>query len=198
MGELQVEAEDTAPPDVVPPALLGPTRSRISLFRLAREVLFMLAVGVAVLFGTRTVAQGREVLGPSMQPTYHQGQRVFISKYLFGGPGRGDVIVFKPPVPSTEEYIKRVVGLPGDHVQVRDGQVWVNGQSLDEPYVHGGTTTCFSTWCDITLGANQYYVMGDNRSNSSDSRFFGPVAGDHISGKVWLRYFPFADFETSF
>jgi signal peptidase I len=185
-------ADDSTGPMAVPPV-----RHR-QWWRVAREVLLTAAFSVLLLIGTRTVAQGREVFGPSMQPTFQQGQRVAIGKYLFGGPGRGDVIVFHPPAPTKDEYIKRVIGLPGDHVQVQGGQVSVNGVPLNEPYLHQVVTTCAGPRCDITLGADQYYVMGDNRPNSSDSRAWGPVAGDRISGKAWLRFFPFTDFRTSF
>jgi signal peptidase I len=130
-----------------------------------------------------------------MQPTYHEGQRVFVAKYLFQSPSRGDVVVFKPPTGSHDEYIKRIVGVPGDHVVVQDGTVSVNGRVLDEPYIHGLPTTCTGNFCDVTLGPGMYYVMGDNRPDSADSRFFGPIAGGSIDGRAWLRYFPFGDFK---
>jgi signal peptidase I len=128
-----------------------------------------------------------------MQPTFQQGERVIVSPYLVGGPGRGDVIVFQPQVPSTSDYIKRVVGLPGDHITISGGAVLVNGNVVNEPYVQGAPTFCSGPWCDLTLGPNQYFVLGDNRLASSDSRSFGPVSMDHIHGKAWLRYFPFTD-----
>jgi signal peptidase I len=154
-----------------------------------------LAIVALVFLATRSVAQGREVLGPSMQPTYHSGQRIFVTSYFLGSPSRGDVIVFKPPVNQNEDYIKRVIGLPGDHVQIDGGVVYVNGQELSEPYLHDVNTDCAGRWCDVTLGPNQYYVMGDNRPNSSDSRFWGPVSGSAIAGRAWLRFYPLDQFK---
>jgi signal peptidase I len=84
--------------------------------------------------------------------------------------------------------MKRVVGLPGDHVQVRDGRVMINGLELEESYVNNAQSFCGGQWCDVTLGDDQYYVMGDNRMNSSDSRLWGPVRKDAIIGEAWLVY----------
>lgn len=160
-----------------------------------REILISAAIVAVIFFGTREVAQGREVLGPSMQPTFHQGQRIFITKYLVGSPAHGDVVVFKPPVQSPDDYIKRVIGVPGDHVVVSHGTVSVNGQALSESYVHGQTSACAGQWCDVTLGPNEYFVLGDNRGNSADSRFWGPVTGENIRGKAWLRFYPLDEFK---
>ena len=184
-------AEAGAEVAAVPPS---PAR-RGSGWRTLRELVVGLAVVALVFAGTRSVAQGREVLGPSMQPTFHQGQRIFVAKYVVGSPAHGDVIVFKPPVPSQDDFIKRVIGVPGDHVVVRDGVVSVNGQQLDEPYIHGAISACSGQYCDVTLSPDEYYAMGDNRPNSSDSRYWGPVKGSSIKGHAWLRYFPFGDFK---
>ena len=178
-----------------PPAPVAPVRRPSRVWAALRETLISLAIVAVVFLGTREVAQGREVLGPSMQPTFHQGQRIFITRYLVGSPAHGDVIVFKPPVQSPDDYIKRVIGVPGDHVVVAHGTVTVNGQTLNESYVHGQTTICGGQWCDVTLGSNQYYVLGDNRGNSADSRFWGPVNGDNIRGKAWLRFYPLDEFK---
>jgi signal peptidase I len=85
--------------------------------------------------------------------------------------------------------IKRVIGLPGETVTIANGQVAINGQPIDEPYLNGLPTQCFQN-CTITLGAGQYFVLGDNRPNSLDSRSFGPVTADNIIGQVVLRYWP--------
>jgi signal peptidase I len=172
-----------------------PTRRQSRAWAVLREVLLSAAMVAVVFLGTREVAQGREVLGPSMQPTFHQGQRIFITKYLVGNPAHGDVVVFKPPVQSPDDYIKRVIGVPGDHVVVRNGKVSVNDQTLTESYAHGQVTACGGQYCDVTLGPDQYYVMGDNRANSADSRFWGPVNGSSIKGKAWLRFYPLDEFK---
>lgn len=171
----------------------SPTGRRRSI-RLIREVAQTALVALILFAGTRTVVQGRQVRGPSMQPTYHTGQRVFVTRYVFGEPRRGDVIVFDPPVPSEDDLIKRVIGVPGDRVVVKEGTVSVNGERLDESYLAGIKTSCFGRYCDVTLGAGQYFVMGDNRTNSSDSRLWGPVQSGSIVGKAWLLYYPFSDF----
>jgi signal peptidase I len=168
---------------------------RGSMLRTVRETVQVLIVALLLFAGTRTVVQGREIRGPSMLPTYHTGQRLFVTRYLFDDPDRGDVVVFHPPSPSDDDYIKRVIGVPGDHVVVRGGNVYVNGQLVDESHLAAGTeTTCSSRWCDVVLGPDEYYVMGDNRANSSDSRLWGPVDEDKIVGKAWLLYYPFSDF----
>ena len=163
-------------------------------WRTLRETLTIVVVAAAIFFGSRTVVQGREVLGPSMQPTYHTGQRLFVLRYFFHDPNQGDIVVFHPPVPSKDDYIKRVVGGPGDHIAVKDGRVAVNGLLLNEPYLNGVRTPCAGRWCDLTLGPDEYFVMGDNRPASSDSRAWGPVTKDQIVGRAWLLYYPFSDF----
>jgi len=171
----------------------GTTRG--SALRFAREAVQIALIAAILFVGTRTVVQGREVRGPSMQPTYHTGQRLFVTRYFFSDPGRGDVVVFHPPTASSDDYIKRVIGGPGDRVVVRDGLVTVNGQVLEESYLGDGIQTlCSGRFCDVTLGPDQYYVMGDNRPNSSDSRAWGPIDGDTIVGKAWLLYYPFSEF----
>jgi signal peptidase I len=163
-------------------------------FRLLRDVLQVVLLAAVLFVGTRTVVQGREVRGPSMQPTYHSGQRLFVTRYFFSAPHRGDVVVFHPPAQGRDDYIKRVIGVPGDHVVVNAGRVWVNGEALSESYLSGAQTTCFGRYCDVTLGDSEYYVLGDNRPNSSDSRFWGPVKRDQIVGRAWLLYYPLSDF----
>ena len=187
------EGEAQSPNDQlidVPPAEL---RRRSRLARRSRDLALTLALCALIIFGTRSVVQAREVLGPSMQPTFHQDQRILLWPHALGEPGHSDIVVFWPPFPSHDELIKRVIGLPGDHVSMSGGRVSVNGHTLDEPYVHGAFTNCAGQYCDVTLGAGEYYVLGDNRPNSSDSRFWGPIRGDHISGKALLRFFPFTD-----
>jgi len=125
----------------------------------------------------------------SMQPTLYEGNFVIVNKlaYRLGGPGRGDVIVFYyPPDPEQEPYIKRVIGLPGDHLRIEAGQVYVNGILLSEPYTpvatnHGGE------W-DVPEGS--LFVMGDNRNNSSDSRAWGMVPLENVIGKAFVVYWP--------
>ncbi len=106
------------------------------------------------------------------------------------GPSRGQVVVLYRPEYNEDALIKRVVGLPGETVEVRGGAVWINGQVLSEPYLNGVTTDRCDRYCTVTLAANQYFVMGDNRPHSNDSRSFGPITADQIVGEVVLRYLP--------
>lgn len=199
----------------------GRRERRTRNLRLAREIVETGIFAVLMFLAVRAVVQNFRVEGLSMDPTYETGQYVLVNKavygrldlkaisdlvpfwqsdgkpkYLFHGPHRGEVVVFEPPLPNSNErdFIKRVIGIPGDHVEVKDEQVFVNGQLLEEGYIPGVRTACFGQWCDVRLGADQYFVMGDNRPNSSDSRYWGPVTGDKIIGKAWLIYLPFSDF----
>ena len=196
-------------------------QKRRSSLTMARELVETLALALVIFLGVRAVVQNFRVEGSSMDPTYASGQYVLVSKalyahlspqtigrflpfissadttkYLFRGPKRGEVIVFRPPLPNSadRDFIKRVIGLPGDRVQVKDGKVFVNDQQLAETYLRPLQTACGGQWCDVRLGANEYYVMGDNRGNSSDSRIWGPVQADKIIGKTWLIYLPLSDF----
>jgi signal peptidase I len=171
------------------------TAKRSSAMRTVREIVQVLVVALLLFAGTRTIVQGREIRGPSMLPTYHTGQRLFVTRYLFDDPSRGDVVVFHPSMPDSDDYIKRVIGVPGDHVLVRGGQVYVNGELVNETHIAEGTQTmCSGRWCDVVLGPDEYYVMGDNRANSSDSRLWGPIDEGQIVGRAWLLYYPFTDF----
>lgn len=134
------------------------------------------------------------VQGQSMQPTYTDGDLLLVSRlhYLLRDPQPGDIAVFHFPGNTTQDYIKRVIAGPGDVVEVRASRVFVNGQALTEPYL---TEACDRDHCrnDIwQLGPQDYFVLGDNRNRSSDSRSFGPVHRDLFVGTVLLRYWPLA------
>jgi signal peptidase I len=137
-----------------------------------------------------SLATARVVVdGPSMRPTLISGEWIVVSKltYKLGSPRRGDVIVFLPPTNAqTDDLIKRVIGLPGETVEIRDGSVWIDGQALDESYAVG-TTAPDNRW---ELGAGQLFVMGDNRQLSLDSRSFGPISLRDVVGRAWIIYWP--------
>ena len=149
------------------------------------------------------LAQPHQVSGRSMFPTFHNGEFLLTNKlaYRQGLPQRGDVIIFRAPstahCPSGGacDFIKRVIGLPGETVSVHDNQVYINGQLLTEPYLgpeyptHGDAFLRDGT--EYTVGEGEYMVMGDNRPGSSDSRAFGPVPVKNFIGKAWIRYWPF-------
>ncbi len=148
---------------------------------------------VVMLYALVNLATARFVVdGPSMQPTFYTGQFLIVSRvnYLLGEPERGQIVVFEYPENPEEDYIKRVIGLPGDTIEIRDTQVYVNGDLLDEPYIN---EPCDAGHCPNRLwelGADQYFVMGDNRNHSSDSRSFGPVPRENLVGEALVRYWP--------
>lgn len=136
--------------------------------------------------------------GESMSPTFENFNYLIIDElsYHFSAPARGDVIVFRPPTNPSLFYIKRIIGLPGETVSISKGVVTiteVSGQkiTLNEPYVVNEDATSYSN--GVTLTSDQYFVMGDNRPNSSDSRIWGPVPRENIVGHVFLRLLPVKD-----
>ncbi len=118
--------------------------------------------------------------------------------YLFSEPERGDIIIFQSDMDAADgeskNLIKRVIGLPGETVTIRDGSVYINGEAIEEPYVKGGYTTGSVEGLKIDDG--EYFVMGDNREVSLDSRDFGPISEDSIKGKAVLRLYPFDEIRT--
>jgi signal peptidase I len=135
------------------------------------------------------LAQATQVLGQSMEPNLHSTQRVVVEKvtYRFAhGPRRGDIVVLALPEQS-EMLIKRVVGLPGESIEVRSGRVYIDGKPLDEPWTvnPGG-----GSYGPHTIPPLHVFVMGDNRGASNDSRNFGPVAIEHVVGHAWFSYWP--------
>ena len=126
----------------------------------------------------------------SMEPTLHEGQRVFAMK-KFLDPGRGDIIIIHPPIAPNQEFVKRLIGLPGDTVEVKGGVVYVNGVGLVEPYIVSKPTY---TYGPFKVPPDNYFVLGDNRNNSTDSHFNWTVTRDQIVAKAFFRYWPFSKF----
>ncbi len=174
---------------------------------LIRRVLdFVLTVAVGILLAlllTQFVIQRNTVIGSSMVPTLCDRDEVFVEKIsrLFeNGLKRGDIVTADTHE-KTEKgdemiIIKRVIGVPGDRVTIKDGNVFVNGALLDEPYLDPGVRTAphREIYADVTLADNEYYLLGDNRTNSRDSRDIGPVTRGEIEGKLILRFYPFSKF----
>lgn len=149
--------------------------------------------------------QPHQVKGASMQPNFHDGEYILTDKisYRFSSPQRGDVIIFKSPTDPDVDFIKRVIGLPGEKVKISDGKVVIfndqnkNGFTLVEPYningpTSGGKEAPQNT--EITIGQGQFFVLGDNRLESFDSRSWGLLPKGNIIGKAWLRYWPLNKF----
>ncbi|MDY7040030.1 MAG: signal peptidase I [Chloroflexota bacterium] len=135
------------------------------------------------------LAQATQVYGQSMEPNLHHSQRLVVEKisYRFHGPRRGDVVVLKSSEHGSELLIKRVVGLPGERVEIHDGLVYIDGVPLAEPYLTQGTSGYKEA---VVVPPLQVYVLGDNRGFSNDSRSFGPVSLENIVGRAWISYWP--------
>jgi signal peptidase I len=155
------------------------------------DILETLVLAVVFFLGINLISARILVDGASMEPTLETGERVIVNRlsYKFGSPMQGDIIVFHPPPNPSEEYIKRVIGLPGDTVQVKNGSVYVNGQLLQENYLDVKTNYT-GTW---QVPEDQLFVLGDNRNNSSDSHNWGFVPMDYVVGKAILVYWPPTD-----
>ena len=160
------------------------------LLRALREVAETVIPAVVIaLVINLFLAQATQVLGQSMEPNLHSTQRVVVEKVTYRflhGPWRGDIVVIDLPG-QTEMLIKRVVGLPGESIEVRNGQVYIDGEQLDEPWTvrPGG-----GNYGPQTIPPLRVFVMGDNRGASNDSRSFGPVAIEHVVGHAWFSYWP--------
>ncbi len=158
-----------------------------------RESLITIILAVVIFLGARGTIQTYEVFMTSMEPNFHEGQRVVVSKAAYwswaGEPERGDVIIFKAPNGSSEDFIKRVIGLPGDVVEVKNGAVYVNGTSLEEPYIPASNIPSY-TMSKKEVPEGKYFVLGDNRNHSNDSHSGWFVDSDDIRGKAWLSTWP--------
>lgn len=161
--------------------------------------LMMYVAGVILLaiVLNKFVIQKVEVDGPSMNTTLKTGQQLLVEKvtYYFTDPKQGDIVVFTPPGYEDDTlYIKRVVGRPGDTVQVKDGYLYVNGEKYEDPQWTEPILNAGVAEDEVTVGEDEYFVVGDNRNNSSDSRDFGVVDKDRIMGKAVLRIWPIKKF----
>lgn len=165
--------------------------------RALKEIVTLVILAVLIVVPIRVfIAQPFVVDGESMFPTFKNGDYLIIDElsYRFSEPARGDVVVFRYPKNPSIFYIKRVIGLPGETVRVERGSVTVTGTdgeriTLDESYVVSEDATYTLT---TTLGADQFFVMGDNRPKSSDSRVWGPLPKEDIIGRAYVRLFPIA------
>ena len=184
-----------------------------------RELVEAVILALLVFFVIQVSIQNFRVEGHSMRPNLEGGEYLMVNKLTFlkvdmhrlarlvplwdvpeddetylpfsHPPKRGDVIVFHAPVQPPRDFVKRVIGLPGETVELRSGATYIDGARLQEPYLRGGNYT--SSVRALTLGENEYYVMGDNRSSSHDSRDWGAATLDAIVGKVWFVYWPLSE-----
>ena len=185
--------------------------------RAGREIIEAVLLAVVVFMLLQATVRNFKVDGSSMDPTLENGQFLLVNRlvytridmgrlsniipfwqtdedsvrYAIHPPERGEVVVFQFPDPVKDnpkkDFVKRVIGLPGETVEVKDGVPYVNGVVLDEPYL---LHKDMSTRDEVGLGDGEYYVMGDNRNHSNDSRAWGAVPAENIRGKVWMVYWP--------
>ena len=159
--------------------------TKITILEIAGTLVLALTIFLVVHF----TLESRQVDGDCMIPNLETGQRVLVCKgaYWFGDPHRGDVIVFRKPGEPERVLIKRIIGMPGDRLEIKGGQVYIGDELLEEPYVIEPTSSDYSS---IEIPTGHYFVMGDNRDYSSDSRSWGTMPRENIIGKAWLCYWP--------
>ena len=183
--------------------------------RVLRELIEAVVLASLVFMVIQTSIRNFKVDGSSMDPTLEHGQFLMVNKLVYlqldmdrlsrivpfwqvdqssnrfpiHPPQRREVIVFHFPRDTSKDFVKRVIGLPGEKVELRDGSVFINDRLLQESYI---TTPYDSTMAPLILDNDEYFVMGDNRRSSNDSRAWGPVPESHLLGKVWFVYWPFS------
>jgi signal peptidase I len=157
---------------------------------LVRELLESIVPAILIAIALNLfIVQPTKVRGESMEPTLHTNEYLLVEKisYHFHGPRRGDVVVFKYPRDEAENFIKRVIAVPGDTVEIISGRVFINGLSTVEPYLLQIPREDMPA---TKVPDGKLFVLGDNRVNSNDSRVFGMVTMDELVGRAWLRYWP--------
>jgi signal peptidase I len=154
-----------------------------------RDIVITVILAVVIFFALQFTVQNFVVIGASMQPSFSEGERVVASKlaYKLHEPERGDVIIFLPPNNMEDDLIKRIIGLPGETVEVKDGVVYVDGLPLLEPYIKQPPSYRYSV---EIVPEDEYWVLGDNRNNSNDSHTGWTVPREDIIGKAWLIIWP--------
>lgn len=217
----------TMPADVAPITdEQTPQRAEKKRTGAIREIIETALLAILIFVAVRAVVLNFKVDGTSMLPTMQDGEMILVNRNAYreldladlvdwvpgvseknwftiidwGEPSRGDVVVFTPPEPGDQKpYIKRVIGLPGDRIQITaDKQVLVNGVALDEEYIGDYSNDCTDVrnfpYCDLVVPDGHYFMMGDHRNNSQDSRYFSVVEEERIIGKAWLVYWPMDSF----
>jgi signal peptidase I len=184
-----------------------------------RDILETLILTAVIFFVVQSVVKNFKVEGSSMEPTLHDGEFLLVDKavywslspglvhyvlpgveasgatdrvFLFHPPQRGDIIVFQFPHDLSRDFIKRVIGVPGDVVEIRDGRVLVNGKAMTEPYIMAPP---HYQMAPQRVAPGQFFVLGDNRNNSSDSHVWGLVPWSDIIGQAWVSYWPLGDWQ---
>jgi signal peptidase I len=181
------QALDTQPIETGPETTASEKRGS-GFWRFLFDVVETIVLSAVLFLGINAISARIRVDGFSMEPTLHNGEFVIVNKlaYRFGEPGHGDVIVFRYPRDPEQEYIKRIIGLPGDRVRIINGEVYVNDERINEPYI-AAAPRYQSEW---TVPEDSLFVLGDNRNNSSDSHNWGPVPMEHVIGRALFVYWP--------
>ncbi len=177
------------PPGTLPELLPAPPGRFAGLLPALRELAETILLTLVIFFMIRFAVENYRIEGYSMEPNFHDGQFLLVNKvvYFLHHPQRGDVIVFHFPQNVKKNYIKRVIGLPGEKVRIQEGRLYVNDGLIDEPYPFNHADY---DWGPVTIGPDEYFVLGDNRPESSDSHFWGMLPAKLIVGKAWVSYWP--------
>src|SRR5262245_218650 len=187
---METPGQEVTPQNEPTPAAAAPLES--ANWRTLRTwILDLLICMVVSFFIILFVYQPVKVEGGSMEPGLEDQERIFINKlvYRFESIERGDIVVFHYPRDTRKSFIKRVIGLPGDHIRISAGRVYVNGIALPEPYVPQDYQDARS-YSETIVPGNSYFVLGDHRNSSNDSREFGPIHRSYIYGKAVFGYWP--------
>ena len=185
---METPEQETIQPKMEPAEPAPESAGLRKLRTLMRDLVFSVIVAFFIII---FIYQPVRVEGGSMEPGLEDQEHIFINKlaYRFESIERGDIIVFRYPRDTRKSFIKRVIGLPGDHIRIAYGHVYVNDEQLSEPYVPSDYMDARS-YSDIDVPRNSYFVLGDHRSMSRDSREFGPVMRSYIYGKAVFGYWP--------
>lgn len=191
---LPIAVEPSSPPvsDLDAPVTTKPASGHANAIWEVLETLII--AGLLIVFFRAFIFQNYIVEGQSMLNTLLPGERVIVSRlsYILGDPQRGDVIVLQFPLDPERDFVKRIIGLPGETIAIDDGRVTIDGKPLPpETYIDFPSQTDMGP---VLLADDEYFVMGDNRAGSSDSRSWGPLRANDIIGKAWLVYYPFDQF----
>lgn len=154
-----------------------------------REIVETVLLTLLIFSAIRALIQNFRIEGTSMEPNLHDGQYLIINKFVYylHSPERGDIVVFHYPRNPRRDFIKRLIGLPGEKVEIRGKRLFINGEQLEES---GALNSSNYSWGPQRLAEDEYFVLGDNRNSSSDSHNWGPLPRDAIVGKAWISYWP--------
>lgn len=156
----------------------------------------VVTAGAIFLFVYLLILQPHKIKGASMLPNFEDGELLLTDKisYRIGNPKRGDVVVFRAPPSKEDDFIKRIIGLPGETISIESGKVYIDGVPLEEDYIPPSIATLSGSFLSegkqIAIGTDEFFVLGDNRGHSSDSRSWGFIKKEDIVGKAWLVYWP--------